>query len=40
MWMLVSAMTVVKQSDVVAGPCQGVAAECKARERRAFFENP
>lgn len=33
MWMLVSAMIVVKQNDVIADMCQGVAAEWKARER-------
>ena len=32
MWMLVSAM-IVKQNDVIADMCQGVAAEWKARER-------
>ena len=31
--MLVSAMIVVKQNDVIADMCQGVAAEWKARER-------
>ena len=33
MWMLVGAVTVVKQNDVIADMCQDVAAEWKARER-------